>query len=85
MIPTPTPTPISADAVTPGWVGFTITAVFILIAVALVFDMVRRIRRVRYREEARDRIAAELEAQLVDEPDGPADPVDGDDDPPAVK
>jgi len=79
VIPTPTPTPISADAVTPGWVGFTITAVFILIAVALVFDMVR------YREEARDRIAAELEAQLVDEPDGPADPVDGDDDPPAVK
>ncbi len=70
--PTPTPTPISADQVTPGWVGFAITAVFIIIVIALIFDMVRRIRRVRYREEARDRIAAELDAQLDGDETGAA-------------
>ena len=66
MIPTPTPTPISADQVTPGWIGFVVTAVFVVIIVALIFDMVRRMRRVRYREEARDMIAAELDAQFLD-------------------
>lgn len=63
------PTPISPDEVTPGWVGFTITAVFIVIVVLLIFDMVRRIRRVRYREEARERIAAEVEADRPDTAD----------------
>lgn len=74
--PTPTPTPISPDQVTPGWLGFAITAVFILIIVALIFDMVRRMRRVRYRAEARERIAEELEAQLDGEAmdRGPRDP-----------
>ena len=77
MIPTPTPTPIGADQVTPGWVGFVVTAVFVLIVVALIFDMVRRMRRVRYRAEARDRIAAELDAQFEG---GEAPPPDDDTD-----
>lgn len=57
------PTPITADEVTPGWVGFAITAVFMVVVILLIFDMVRRIRRVRYRGEAQERIAAELEAE----------------------
>lgn len=62
----PTPLPISPDEVTPGWVGFAITAVFMVIVIVLIFDMVRRMRRVRYREEARERIAAELDPQRED-------------------
>lgn len=61
------PTPITADEVTPGWVGFAITAVFMIVVILLVFDMVRRIRRVRYRGEAQERIAAELEARDTDD------------------
>jgi len=63
------PTPISADEVTPGWVGFAITAVFMIVVILLIFDMVRRIRRVRYRGEAQERIAAELEAERPDTDD----------------
>lgn len=55
------PSPISADEVTPGWIGFAITAILMVVVVLLIFDMVRRIRRVRYRAEAQERIAAELE------------------------
>lgn len=50
--------------VTPGWIGFAVTAVLILVTIALIWDMVRRIRRVRYRAEAREQIAAELEAAV---------------------
>lgn len=72
MIPTPTPTPtsIDPDLVTPGWIGFAITALLILAVIGLIFDMVRRMRRVRYREEARDRIAAELDARIEGTADG---------------
>ncbi|MBO9577617.1 MAG: hypothetical protein J7480_02465 [Microbacteriaceae bacterium] len=64
VIPTPSPTPTGIDPtqVTPGWIGFTFTAFVIVAAILLIIDMVRRIRRVRYREEARERIAAEIEA-----------------------
>jgi len=61
---TPSPTPsssVSEDAVTPGVVGFFITAAIVVVVVFLMIDMVRRMRRVRYREEAREKIAAELE------------------------
>ena len=56
---TPAPSVPDDDLVTPGWLGF--LAIF-LIAVATVFlliDMTRRIRRVRYREEIREKLAAE--------------------------
>jgi hypothetical protein len=56
---TPTPAPFNEDSVTPGWIGF--LAIF-LVAVATVFlilDMTRRIRRVRYREEVREKLEAE--------------------------
>ncbi|MFF2053949.1 hypothetical protein ACFVU2_20250 [Leifsonia sp. NPDC058194] len=59
---TPTPTPSSGpseDQVTPGVVGFVVTFLVAVAAVLLVIDMVRRIRRVRYRAE----IAAKLDAE----------------------
>ena len=42
------------------------------VVVLLVMDMARRMRRVRYRTEARERIAAELDARLA--ADKPAPP-----------
>lgn len=69
--PTPAPTApgVEPDLVTPGVVGFAVTAIFIVIVILLVVDMTKRMRRVRYRAEARERIAAELDAQVTgDEP-----------------
>lgn len=56
---TPTPPPIDEDMVTPGWLGFVAIFAIALATVLLIIDMTRRIRRVRYREEVRDKIAAE--------------------------
>ncbi|MGN8024749.1 hypothetical protein [Microbacterium sp. 22242] len=56
--PTPTPT-VDPNLVSPGPVGFAIVAVIVVLAAALIWDMQRRIRRVRYREEVR----AELDAE----------------------
>ena len=56
--PTPTPT-VDPTLVSPGPVGFAIVAVIVVLAAVLVWDMQRRIRRVRYREEVR----AELDAE----------------------
>ncbi len=65
---TPDPEPtleVDPTLVTPGVIGFAVTALLIGATIALVIDMSRRIRRVRYREEARERIAAELDARVV--------------------
>ena len=56
-------TPPPDDLVTPGVIGF--FAIF-LVAVATVFlgfDLVRRIRRTTYREQIRERLAAEQAEQ----------------------
>lgn len=61
---TPTPVPgYDENQVTPGVIGFVVTAVLVLVIVLLLLDMVRRVRRVRYREESRERIAEELALQ----------------------
>ncbi|MGH1549028.1 hypothetical protein ACRAWB_07575 [Leifsonia poae] len=63
---TPTPTPSGApadDSVTPGVLGFVVTFLIAVVVVLLVIDMVRRIRRVRYRSE----IAEKLDAEQADE------------------
>jgi hypothetical protein len=77
---TPSPQPIApgveADLVTPGVIGFVFTAVFIIAVILLVIDMTKRMRRVRYRAEARERIAAELDAQV--EGELPPEPVKSD-------
>ncbi len=61
--PAPTPPPdFDLNSVSPGWVGFAITAIVVLVTIALIFDMTRRIRRTRYRGEIRERLAAESAA-----------------------
>lgn len=56
---TPSPAPLDEDTVTPGWVGFVVIFALALVTVFLIIDMTRRVRRVRYREEVREKIAAE--------------------------
>ncbi|MEO5316036.1 hypothetical protein PV772_18285 [Pseudarthrobacter sp. CC12] len=56
---TPSPSPgenglrpgLSADQVTPGLLGFVMTAFMVIAVVALMVSMTRRIRRVRYRAQ----------------------------------
>lgn len=48
------------DAVTPGVIGFLVTAVFALAVILLGWDLGRRLRRNRYREEIRQSLEAEL-------------------------
>ncbi|MDQ0029280.1 hypothetical protein [Arthrobacter bambusae] len=62
--PSPTPTPslrpgLSEDQVTPGTWGFVLTAFIVLLTTFLIVDMVRRIRRVRYRAQVEEASAAE--------------------------
>ncbi|ANF31179.1 hypothetical protein A0130_05380 [Leifsonia xyli] len=59
---TPAPTPSGApadDSVTPGVLGFVVTFLIAVVVVLLVVDMVRRIRRVRYRSEIAEKLDAE--------------------------
>ena len=58
---------IDPNGVTPGVVGFVITAAVAILSLLLILDMVRRMRRVRYREEARLNVdAEEAAAGLID-------------------
>ena len=81
--PAPTPTPslrpgLSEDQVTPGLLGFLLTAFIVVLTAVLIVDMVRRIRRVRYRaqvEEERAAAAGAVAAGLGPESAGtPQDP-----------
>lgn len=66
--PMPTPPPdFDLNSVTPTWVGFTVTAIVVLATIVLIYDMVRRIRRMRYRGEIGQRLAEEV-AAAKDEP-----------------
>ena len=63
---TPTPTPTVDPSETwysPGTIGFIMTFFMAAGAIALIFDMVRRIRRVRYRAEISEKLAAEAAAK----------------------
>lgn len=65
MNPSPLPTPpadFDLNSVTPGWVGFAITAVVAIATILILLDMVRRIRRIRYQAEIRERLAEESAA-----------------------
>jgi uncharacterized membrane protein len=57
--PSPSGTGIDEDLVTPGPWGFAVMAVLGIIVVLLVIDMLRRIRRARYRSEVREDLDAE--------------------------
>ena len=59
--PTPGPGEFTGDenAVTPGVIGFIATAFIAVMTVLLLIDMTRRVRRVRYRAEVQEKLAAE--------------------------
>ncbi|MEZ2389821.1 hypothetical protein AB6813_09775 [bacterium RCC_150] len=61
--PSPEPSPglrpgLSEDQVTPGTWGFILTAFIVVLTTFLIVDMVRRIRRVRYRAQVEEARAA---------------------------
>jgi len=65
---TPTPTLPPAftgdeNSITPTWVGFAFTFGVAAITLFLIIDMVRRVRRVRYRAEIRERLEEEAAAE----------------------
>ncbi|WP_127819353.1 hypothetical protein [Microbacterium sp. CPCC 204701] len=60
--PTPTPTQVDPELVTPGVWGFVITALVALAVVFLVWDMMRRIRRGRVRSDIREELDAQEQA-----------------------
>ena len=58
-----TPTPeVDPDLVTPGVVGFLITAFIAIAVILLVWDMMRRIRRGRVRADIQEELDAEEQA-----------------------
>ncbi len=62
-VPSPAPSPnIDENLVTPGVWGFVITAVIMVVVILLIIDMVRRMRRVNYRAEIRQRLEDEAAA-----------------------
>ncbi len=72
---TPMPTPsmtVDPNSVTPGFPGFAMIVLIVAAVVLLIWDMNRRIRRVRYREEVREELDAE-QAALREQTDGDAD------------
>ncbi|UXM92966.1 hypothetical protein [Paenarthrobacter sp. JL.01a] len=85
--PSPDPTGtlrpgLSEDQVTPGTWGFVLTAFIVILTTFLIVDMVRRIRRVRYRAQVEEaRLAAEAGGSSEDgNPAGGRGPADGNDD-----
>lgn len=67
--PSPSATPDPSETFySPGTVGFIMTFFITAGAVALIFDMVRRIRRVRYRAEISEKLAAEVAATKDEKP-----------------
>ena len=63
----PAPSPslrpgLSEDQVTPGLLGFLLTAFIVVLTALLIVDMVRRIRRVRYRAQVEEERMAAAEA-----------------------
>lgn len=68
---TPRPTPTLDPAETfysPGTIGFLLTFFVAGAAVLLIFDMVRRVRRVRYRAEIQEKLEAEASEAKAPKP-----------------
>jgi hypothetical protein len=62
LLETTTPDP---DDVTPGIVGFIVTFLVAVAVVLLIIDMVRRIRRVNYREAVKAKLQEEEAARAA--------------------
>ena len=54
------------NSVTPGAIGFVVTFAIAAAVVGLIFDMVRRVRRVRYRSEINEKLDAEANPPVGD-------------------
>jgi len=67
-VPTPTPT-IDPSLVTPGAAGWIVVLILAIAVVLLALDMLRRVRRVKYREEINEALDAEQAA--ADDSDAP--------------
>lgn len=51
---------VDPNSVTPGVIGFVTTFLVVAVVLLLIADMVRRVRRVRYRAEINERLDAEM-------------------------
>ena len=72
-VPTPQST-VDPELVTPGPWGFAAIALIAFAVIMLVWDMLRRVRRGRYRAEVREDLdAQELEQDRTEHVDGPDD------------
>lgn len=60
---TATPSKVDPTLVTPGVWGFVITAAIMVVVILLIIDMVRRMRRVNYRAEVRQRLEDEAKGK----------------------
>lgn len=60
---------LNTDAVTPGPIGFAVFLILLAVVVGLGWDLVRRIRRLRYREEIARRLDEEELEKVFDESD----------------
>lgn len=82
--PDPSQTQLDPSRVTPGFAGFVATALIAIVAVLLVVDMLRRVRKSRYRVDVREQLDAEERAAAANDAaanDATADevPASGDD------
>jgi hypothetical protein len=69
------PTPVADDTYnSPGTIGFIITFAVAVAAVFLFFDMNRRIRRTKYREEIRQKLTQEELSSPGEKPARPEPP-----------
>lgn len=80
--PSPTPSTVDPDLVTPTAVGFAVTALLAVAVILLVMDMMRRIRRGRVRADINEELEAIEQARAVEatetddesiDPDEPGD------------
>lgn len=68
VVPAETRSDYDPDAVSPGPVGFAVVALLAIALFFLGYDMLRRLRRSKYRAEIRAELAEELEANEAGEP-----------------
>lgn len=61
------PLPFDANQVTPGVIGFAVTAAVAVAVILLLWDFNRRVRRINDRADVKERIEAELAQQRASE------------------
>lgn len=81
---TPQPSPegtlrpgLSEDMITPGTWGFIATAFVVVLTIFLIVDMVRRLRRLRYKAQVEEASAAPQTRDEADAQAGPENAADG--------